>query len=83
VVLAANAARRWQALLARDAVSRQEADEKAGDLATKQSVVQALRANVEGLHVLKRFTGITAPFDGMVTARSTDVGHSAPPPVRP
>jgi multidrug resistance efflux pump len=45
--------------------------------------VQALQTNVEGLQVLKRFTGITAPFDGMVTARSTDVGHSAPPPVRP
>lgn len=72
--LAASTSRRWQALLATDSVSRQEADEKAGDLATKQSIVNGLQANVERILALKRFTRIVAPFDGVVTARSTDVG---------
>jgi RND family efflux transporter MFP subunit len=74
VALASTTAKRWQALLASDSVSRQEADEKTGDLNTKQSVVNALQANVERIQALKRFTRIVAPFDGVVTARNTDVG---------
>ena len=72
--LATTTAKRWQALLANDAVSRQEAEEKTGDLTTKQSVVNALQANLDRFQALKRFTRIVAPFDGVVTARSTDVG---------
>ena len=72
--LATTTAKRWQALLATDAVSRQEAEEKSGDLATKLSVVNAMQANVDRFQALKRFTRIVAPFDGVVTARSTDVG---------
>lgn len=72
--LATTTAKRWKSLLATDAVSRQEAEEKAGDMATKQSVVNALQANVERFQAMKRFTRIVAPFDGVVTARSTDVG---------
>lgn len=74
VALAATTAKRWQALLATDSVSRQEADEKAADFAAKQAVVQALQANVERIETLKRFARIVAPFDGTVTSRSTDVG---------
>jgi len=74
VALASTTAKRWQALLASDSVSRQEADEKAGDLNAKQSVVNALQANVERIQALKRFARIVAPFDGVVTARNTDVG---------
>lgn len=72
--LAASTSKRWQALLSTDSVSRQEADERAGDYAAKQSVVNALQANVDRYQALKRFTRILAPFDGVVTARSTDVG---------
>ena len=72
--LAASTAKRWQALRATDSVSQQEADEKAGDLANKQSVVNALQANVDRVQALKRYTRIVAPFDGVVTARQTDVG---------
>ena len=72
--LSASTAKRWQALLASDSVSRQEAEEKAGDLNTKQAVVNALQANVDRVLTLKRFTRIVAPFDGVVTARNTDVG---------
>jgi RND family efflux transporter MFP subunit len=72
--LAGTTAKRWQSLVAADAVSRQEADEKAGDLTTKQSLVTAAQANVDRYVAMKAFTRIVAPFDGIVTARSTDVG---------
>jgi RND family efflux transporter MFP subunit len=72
--LAATTAARWQGLLVANAVSRQEAEEKAGDLAAKQSNVKAMQANVERLLALQRFTRLVAPFDGVVTARNTDVG---------
>ncbi len=72
--LADTTARRWNDLLAQDAVARQEADEKNGDLAAKVSVVNAARANVDRLQALESFKRITAPFDGVVTSRSTDIG---------
>ncbi|MFZ6655396.1 efflux RND transporter periplasmic adaptor subunit [Undibacterium sp. TJN19] len=74
LALATSTAKRWQSLLASDAVSKQEADEKAGDLAGKQSAVNALQANVERVQALKRYTRLTAPFAGVVTARNTDTG---------
>ncbi|SEL70229.1 RND family efflux transporter, MFP subunit [Roseateles sp. YR242] len=72
--LAASTAKRWQSLLESDSVSRQEVDERSGDLAAKQSMVNALQANVDRIQALKQFTRLTAPFDGIVTARNTDVG---------
>jgi len=74
LTLATSTAKRWQGLLAADAVSRQEADEKAGDLAAKQSAVNAMQANVDRVQALQRYTRLVAPFDGVVTARNTDVG---------
>ncbi len=72
--LAGTTAKRWQSLLASDSVSRQEAEEKAGDFATKQAMVNAAQANVDRFAAMKSFTRIVAPFDGIVTARSTDIG---------
>jgi len=72
--LAANTAKRWQDLLASGMVAKQAVDEKLGDLAAKQAAVRASAANVERNQALKRFTRIVAPFDGVVTARNTDVG---------
>lgn len=72
--LAQTTADRWQSLLGTDSVSRQEVEEKNADLAAKLSLVRALQANVERYAALKRFARIVAPFDGIVTARSTDVG---------
>ncbi len=72
--LAASTAERWQSLLASDSVSRQEVDERTGDLAAKRSNVQASQANVDRIQSLQRYTKLTAPFDGVVTARNTDVG---------
>ncbi len=72
--LAGTTARRWQSMLGSDSVSKQEAEEKAGDFATKQSMVNAAQADVDRVLALKGFTRIVAPFDGVVTARNTDVG---------
>jgi RND family efflux transporter MFP subunit len=74
LALAESTAKRWQSLVAQNAVSKQEADEKQGDFISKQSNVQALQASVDRQQALKRYTRLVAPFDGVVTARNTDVG---------
>lgn len=74
LTLAEGTAKRWQNLVAQNAVSRQEADEKQNDFMSRQSSVQALQASVERQQALKRYTALVAPFDGVVTARNTDVG---------
>jgi multidrug efflux system membrane fusion protein len=72
--LAGTTEQRWVKLLAQDAVSKQETDEKTGDLAVKTARVNSARADVDRLLALKGFSRIVAPFDGVVTARRTDVG---------
>jgi RND family efflux transporter MFP subunit len=73
--LAASTEARWKNLLAKDAVSQQEYDEKAGDLAAKSSLVNAAQANVGRLVATEAFKRIVAPFDGVVTSRATDIGQ--------
>ncbi|MGY4641547.1 efflux RND transporter periplasmic adaptor subunit [Pseudomonas sp. TE24901] len=72
--LAETTAKRWQAMLATDSVSRQDVDERTGDLTAKQAKVAAAKANVDQLVATKGFQRLVAPFAGVVTARSTDVG---------
>jgi len=72
--LAATTATRWQSMLGKDAVSKQETDEKVGDLAAKTAVANAARANVGRIQYQQGFTRLTAPFAGVVTTRSTDIG---------
>jgi RND family efflux transporter MFP subunit len=72
--LSQTTAQRWAGLLAQDAVSRQDADTKNGDLAAKTALVAAAQANVQRLEALESFKRIIAPFDGVVTTRSTDIG---------
>lgn len=72
--LARTTAVRWDALLAKDAVSKQEADEKRGDLAAKTALAQGQAANVRRLGTLQGFTRIDAPFAGVVTSRSAQIG---------
>jgi RND family efflux transporter MFP subunit len=72
--LAATTATRWNTMLAKDAVSKQETDEKKGDLAAKSALTNAARANVARLRSLTGFTRLTAPFSGIVTSRSTEIG---------
>ncbi len=66
---------RWQALATRNIVSQQAKDEKVGDLQAKTATTQAAQANVARLESLQSFNKLTAPFDGVVTARSIDIGH--------
>jgi RND family efflux transporter MFP subunit len=73
--LARTTAARWTGLLSQDAVSKQEADEKSGDLAAKASLANSARANLMRLQALSSFKRITAPFAGVVTTRSTDIGQ--------
>jgi RND family efflux transporter MFP subunit len=56
------------------AVSAQETDEKISDQQAKQAMVASHAANVERLAQLKSFQRVYAPFDGVITARRTDVG---------
>ncbi len=72
--LAASTAKRWTAMLKQDSVSQQDTDEKTSDLTAKQATVAAAQANVNRLEALESFKRITAPFDGIVTARKTDIG---------
>jgi RND family efflux transporter MFP subunit len=73
--LSSTTATRWTALLKQDAVSTQESDEKTGDLAAKRAVTNAANANVGRLKALIGFTRIEAPFAGVVTSRSTQIGQ--------
>jgi RND family efflux transporter MFP subunit len=72
--LARTTAERWQQLVNSGYVSKQAGAEKTGDFMTKDALAKAARANVERLEALKNFTRIVAPFDGIVTARLTDIG---------
>jgi RND family efflux transporter MFP subunit len=68
-------AERWRNLRATDSVSRQEADEKISLAASGDAQMQAARANVQRLRELSGFEKVIAPFDGVVTARNTDIGR--------
>lgn len=65
---------RWQKLVAKQAVSMQEADQAKSDFVGKQALVAASEANVRRLKQLQDFEKVTAPFDGVITARNTDIG---------
>ena len=67
-------AQRWQALLESQAVSQQETDQAVNTLRAMKATVASSAANVQRLEELKAFQRINAPFDGVITARRTDVG---------
>jgi RND family efflux transporter MFP subunit len=79
--LARVASERWAALVKEKAVSQQEADEKRLALAAREADVESARAtikaqeaNVKRLEELQSFKQILAPFDGVVTSRSVEIG---------
>jgi RND family efflux transporter MFP subunit len=65
---------RWKGLLATESVSKQDADEKAGDAAAKKASTESAAANVARLRELESFKRVVAPFAGVITARNTDIG---------
>jgi RND family efflux transporter MFP subunit len=72
--LAQTTADRWQFLLKSGSVSKQETDQAVGDLHAKKAAVDSSGANVRRLEDLQAFEKVFAPFDGVITARSTDIG---------
>ena len=72
--LANTTSERYQNLLKTNSVSKQETDVAMSDASAKQAAVDASLANVRRLTQLQSFENIYAPFDGIVTARNTDVG---------
>ena len=65
---------RWKGLLKTESVSKQDADEKAGDAAAKHASAESAAANVARLKQLESFKRVVAPFTGVITARNTDIG---------
>src|SRR6185312_1439852 len=74
LTLAQTQATRWQGLIKTNAVSQDELDQKVGTLNADKTIVEADEANVRNLQEQVAFEKVTAPFDGVVTARRTDVG---------
>ena len=68
-------AQRYQGLMKSDSVSQQDADNATGDFAAKRAIVQSAQANLRRLEELQSFQRIYAPFDGILTARNTDIGQ--------
>jgi RND family efflux transporter MFP subunit len=65
---------RYRGLLTTDAVSKQEADNATGTYNANKAIVEANQANVKQLEAIQSFQRIYAPFDGIITARNTDIG---------
>ena len=65
---------RWQSLLKTNSVSQQETDQFVGNYRALQATVEANAANVRRLEELQSFEKIDVPFDGVLTARRTDIG---------
>ncbi len=72
--LSAATARRWDALFAQGAVSRQDKETRDADLDAKNAAVEAARANLYSLTSQAGFRRLVAPFDGVVTSSAVDVG---------
>jgi len=65
---------RYEDLLKTHAVAQQDVDNAVGTYNANKSIVEADQANVKQLEALQSFEKIYAPFDGIITARNTDVG---------
>jgi RND family efflux transporter MFP subunit len=65
---------RYQALLQKHAVAQQDADNAAGTYSANKAIVDSDMANVRHFEALVSFEKVYAPFDGVITARNTDIG---------
>jgi RND family efflux transporter MFP subunit len=65
---------RYEGLLTKNAVAQQDADNAVGTYNANKAIVDANQANVKQLQALQSFEKIYAPFDGVITARNTDIG---------
>jgi RND family efflux transporter MFP subunit len=74
LALAETTKNRYQGLLKDNAVSQQMVDNAVGSYNANKATVDASEANVKQLQALQSFEEIYAPFDGVITARNTDIG---------
>ncbi len=65
---------RYQTLLTQNAVTKQDTDTFVSQEASTSSTVNSMLANVHRLEQLQSFETVSAPFDGVITARNTDIG---------
>ena len=65
---------RYEGLLKSNAVSQQDADNAVGSYNANKAIVESNQANVKQLQALQSFEKVSAPIDGVVTARNTDIG---------
>jgi len=72
--LARVTADRWKSLGGQHAVAQQDVDQRVADYAARQAEADAAEANVQRLEEMQQFESITAPFDGVISARTVDVG---------
>src|SRR6202453_1416001 len=72
--LAQIGAERWQSLASTDAVAKQDVDQRTFTWNANMAQVKAAQANVDRLVAMEGFKRLSAPFDGIVTARATDIG---------
>src|ERR1700704_178871 len=72
--LASVTAQRMNSLVKSQWVSQQMADDKNGSAAATKAAMDSASANVKRLEAMTSFKDIVAPFDGIVTARNTDIG---------
>jgi RND family efflux transporter MFP subunit len=72
--LAQIGAERWQSLANTDAVAKQDVDQRTFTWNANIAQVKAAQANVDRLVAMEGFKRLSAPFDGIVTARATDIG---------
>src|SRR5579862_5983448 len=73
--LAQTTAARYESLLKSDSVAKQDVDNAAGDAHSKKAMVDSATDNVKRLEQLQSFEKVYAPFDGVLTARNTDIGQ--------
>ncbi|NHL70435.1 efflux RND transporter periplasmic adaptor subunit [Burkholderia ambifaria] len=71
---AKSTALRWQDMLKTQSVSQQDTDTKVADMNAKRAMLSSAQANAAHLNELVSFESVTAPFDGVITARNVDVG---------
>ena len=73
--LAEVTATRYKDLLKTDSVAQQDVDNANGNYEARRTTVESAQANVKRLQDMQSFEKVYAPFDGVITARNTDVGQ--------
>ncbi|MBZ5661168.1 MAG: efflux RND transporter periplasmic adaptor subunit [Acidobacteriia bacterium] len=72
--LAEITATRYKELLKTESVAQQDVDNAIGNYDARNTAVASAQSNVKRLQEMQSFEKIYAPFDGVITARNTDIG---------